>query len=271
MARLGLDSFSYNLHLEDPASPRDVFWFLEKVVGLGLDGCQIDPRHLSDWDEGLIRKVGEFCRDRGLYLELGTGGYGFEKLSRRLALARAAGARCLRTFCSGRRCDMSPAQIAELAADAAEGLRRLAGAAEAAGVPIALENHGVFTSGEIIAILDDVDSPYVRCCLDTANSLLVGEDPLECTRALAPYAAAVHLKDWIVRFEDGAPRWEDRILGQGEGKVAEVYRTLREANPDLPITIENPTWGSSRPVAPEDEERNVVSSVAFARRLESDA
>jgi len=272
--RLGLDSFSYNLTIEDPDAPRDTFWFLERCARLGLDGCQLDPRHVRKrdaerrlWDEGFLRKVGDFCRRHGLYLELGDWRFGEEALTQHLELAAEVGARSLRTFYGGRRHKMSAAEIAAGVEESIRGLAALAPVAERVRVPLALENHEEFTSAEIIRIIEAVGSPYVRACLDSGNGMMVGEDPLECTRALAPYAAAVHLKDWVVREEGGEPRWEDRVLGRGDARAAEAYAVLREANPDLPITIENPTWGSLRAVTRADEERNVVESVAFARSL----
>lgn len=85
---------------------------------------------------------------------------------------------------------------------------------------------------------------------------------------MLPFAASTHLKDWIVRTEDGVPRWEDRPLGRGEARVADVYSLLRRERPDLPLTIEVPTRGSCRAVTPADEDRNVVESVRFARSLD---
>ena len=269
MVKLGLDSFSYNLHMENPQKPLDVFWFLNRVVELGLDGCQVDPRHLGDWKADLMNGIGQFCSDNGLYLELGTWRYDFDTVSMQLQRASEAGARCLRTFYGGFRHETSAHDLRKAMSDTTEGLKRLAPVAEDAGVPLALENHEEFTSEEIVEILEAVGSPYVRACLDTGNGMPVGEDPVDCVRNLAPYAAATHLKDWVVRFEDGVPSWEDRALGEGEAKTAQVYAILRHKLPDLPLTIELPTFGSSRQVTIEDEERNVVKSVEFARGLES--
>ncbi len=268
MMKLGLDSFSCNLHMEHPEEPKDIRWFLDLLLELGLDGCQVDPRHLKGWDLGILRTASGFCREHALYLELGTGGFGFEDISMKLQLARDAGARSLRTFYGGHRHLLSAEDIRRMVREAAEGLKRLADVAAASDVILAIENHEEFTGAEVVEIIRAVDSPYVQACLDTGNGMMVGEDPLECTRALAPHAACVHLKDWVVVQEDGAPRWEDRPLGQGDASAAEAYAVIRAAQPGIPVTIENPTWGSRRPRTRADERASLVESVRFARSLE---
>lgn len=180
MAGLGLDSYSYSLTMEDPAAPRDVFWFLKRVADIGLRGCQIDPRHIPAWSPEVMNGIGAFCAGHALYLELGTWRYDFDTVSRRLELAAEAGARCLRTFYGGYRYEMSADDLRRAIRQSVAGLKRLADVAERARLPLALENHEEFRAEEIVGILDAVDSPWVRCCLDTGNGMAVGEDPLEC-------------------------------------------------------------------------------------------
>ncbi len=265
--RLGLDSFSYNLHLEHPSAPRDIRWFLDRLLGLGLDGCQVDPRHLRGWDATILQTVSSFCGEHGLYLELGTGGFGFDDISAKLEKAASAGARTLRTFHGGERHRMQPADVRQALDAASEALKRLSDVAERAGVVLAVENHGEFTSEELASLLRDVGHPFVRACLDTGNGMLVGEDPLECVRNLLPFAACVHLKDWEVRLEEDGPVWEDRPLGQGGAKAREVLTLLLSERPDLPVTIEVPTWGSRERRCREREDANVRESVRFARSV----
>lgn len=269
MVKLGLDSFSYHLHLEDPENQRDVFWFIDQVEVLGLNGCQIDPRHLQGWDPELIHKIGECCADRGLYLELGSGGFDYERLSKRLELASEAGARVMRTFVSGERYCTPEEHRNNLIQWTIENFKRLAEVAEKVEVPLALENHEDLTSDEIIYILESVGSPYIRALVDTGNALPVKEDPVECTQNLAPYAAATHLKDWKVWWDNGLPCRVGCPFGHGDGKLAEVYKILRNAQPDMPVTLEIATMiFTADPDSIREEALNVQESVRFAKRLE---
>lgn len=270
MAKLGLDSFSYRVHLADTETPRDVLWFIDRVVELGLDGCQFDPMHLDGWREPLVREIADACRQRGLYLELGSGGFVYDHLAPRLELAADVGARVMRTFITGERHKESEQRLNEMIGIAIENFKHLAELAERVGVPVALENHEDLTSAELIRILDAVDSPYIRALVDTGNGLPLGEDPLDCVGALIPYAAATHFKDWNVRIEDGLPIREGCPLGQGDARAAEVYSMLRAALPDLPITIEIPSIKpDNSPQTLAEEDANVVASVRFARSLEA--
>ncbi len=178
------------------------------------------------WDRGILRTASEFCREHALYLELGTGGFGFEDISMKLQLARDAGARSLRTFYGGHRHLLSAEDIRRMVREAAEGLKRLADVAAASDVILAIENHEEFTGAEVFEIITAVDSPcFVRACLDTGNGMIVGEDPLECTRALAPYASCVHLKDWVVVQEAECRVGRTGLSGRGMQRLRRHMRT----------------------------------------------
>ena len=79
------------------------------------------------------------------------------------------------------------------------GLSAAADYAHAAGVTLALENHGLLAglSGQVSLILDAVSSPALRANPDTGNFLLVQDVPENACGRLAPRAAMVHLKDFV--------------------------------------------------------------------------
>lgn len=271
MVKLGLDTFSYHLHLEDVDHPRDAYWFLKRVVDLGLDGCHFDPRHLRGWDEGLVRSIGRFCEAHGLYLELGCGGFDYARVSQRLALAASAGARMVRTFIGGERHKVPEGRRSEVISYTIENFKRLGDVAEHTGVVLALQNHEDLTSGEVLAILAAVDNPCVRACVDNANALCVWEDPVECVRNLIPYLSAAHLKDWKHHWQQGIPVREGCALGRGDASVGEVYSLVRGARPDLPITLKIATIGPGHaPRTLAEEHANVLDSIGFIKALQED-
>jgi sugar phosphate isomerase/epimerase len=70
------------------------------------------------------------------------------------------------------------------------------------GVIIALENHGDFSGPELAQLFDEVDSEYLRCALDTGNSVAVFSDPVADATALLPWIVTTHMKDVsIIRGE----------------------------------------------------------------------
>jgi len=95
-------------------------------------------------------------------------------------------------------------------------------------VRIALENHATLSSPDLLHILEAIGDDSVGICLDTMNSVMLLEHPLDTVRALAPHALCVHFKDFRIekRAEDfriiGVP------LGEGLLDVVTVLRTVEE-------------------------------------------
>lgn len=269
MARLGLSSFSYHLHLEDMDHPRCVAWFLERVVDLGLDGCQVVTRHMEGWNEELVADIGRFCSEHGLYLELASGGFDFARLADRLTLSAAAQARLLRTFISGDATKLAPDARNAYITSAIENFKRLAEVAEKVGVILAIENIDGLAISEYLHILSSVESPYFRMCLDTGNPLRVWEDPVQCVKEALPYMAGVHLKDWKHWWQDGISKVRGCPIGQGDVDIAAIYRIIRTAKPDMPVTLEIPCL---RPdgitYSLPEENYNVIESIRYIRDLE---
>jgi sugar phosphate isomerase/epimerase len=139
----------------------------------------------------------------------------------------------------------------------ARALRRALTRARAHGVTLALENHGDVDTAALSALLAAV--PGLTVCLDTANALRVGDDPVALARAVAPRIAMVHLKD----VADAGP--DPRSVPYGEG-VVDLDGVLAALPPDreLPVCIELAQLGD----ADVDERALVRQGVAWlaARR-----
>lgn len=78
-------------------------------------------------------------------------------------------------------------------------LRNAAPALTAAGVTLGIENHDRFRSADLRHLIDDVGSPHVGICLDTANSLGAGEGLEHVAEWLAPVTVNLHVKDVTIR------------------------------------------------------------------------
>ena len=79
-----------------------------------------------------------------------------------------------------------------------EGLRECAKAAEAEGIYLAIENHGLLAgkSKQVKEIIQMVNSPFVKSTFDTGNFLLVHESPAEAFDYLKDEIIHVHFKDF---------------------------------------------------------------------------
>ena len=106
------------------------------------------------------------------------------------------------------------------------------------GVTLALETHPdlVTNATTALATMRSVDHPHVRLNFDTANIYFYNEDVdgLEELRRMAPYVAAVHLKE-----TDGAYRhWHFPALGRGVVRFPTVFKLLDESGFAGPCTLE---------------------------------
>jgi sugar phosphate isomerase/epimerase len=245
-----------------------LWWLLDQLDRLQLDGLQIDPSHFPGDTPAVLDRLRLVVDAKGYYLEFGMGGWDPTRLKQRIELTASFGGKALRTFVGGEKTTQE--ELTRFAAMAAPAFREAGAFAEQHGVFIAVENHGDFTAVQLKNLLDRVGHPHVGACLDTGNSLFRHEDPLACAQILAPYTRSMHLKDWTGNYRgDGTLDWKEAIPGEGQIPLTEILRLVaRHQSSDLYIALENP-------VAPSDDEAetvarewvHLVASAAAGRRI----
>ena len=67
------------------------------------------------------------------------------------------------------------------------------------GVSLAIENHDRLKASELRALIENIGCEEVGICLDTANSLGVGEGITTVVDKLAPYTLNLHIKDTAIK------------------------------------------------------------------------
>lgn len=96
-------------------------------------------------------------------------------------------------------------------------LRKIAPLLDETGIRINLENHEDLTSYELLRMINSIGPTRVGITLDTANLPVLGEDPVEGARRLAPYTHLAHVKDiFLLPAEKGLLR---QIRPAGEGVI----------------------------------------------------
>lgn len=128
-----------------------------------------------------------------------------------------------------------------------EGFRRAAPSARAAGVTLAIENHGrLLNDGRQLArLVQEVNEPNVRLTLDTGNFSWAGHDPLTTAgdlEAALPYAVNVQVKDGVWR--DGT--FEFVPAGDGELPLGSLIAKLVARGYGGPISSEYEGSGDFR-------------------------
>jgi sugar phosphate isomerase/epimerase len=127
-----------------------------------------------------------------------------------------------------KRHDAQATRTLELAAPIAEKYR----------VAFAPENHKDHRIDERVAALKKIDSEYVGVCVDTGNNFALLEDPVDTTKALAPWAHSVHIKDQAVQLTETGFLFGDIPLGQGFIDLKQIVSILQKARPEIHFTLE---------------------------------
>ena len=232
---LGLETFSY--HLAFAYGEMDIFGFIERTASLGLDGVEInvegnDLCHLGDDDPGFLRDVRALTEQHGLFVELDTCNTDPANLTRVLRLCEALGADRLRVYSS------VGGDARQEMRKAIDDFRQVVGLAGDLNVKIGFENHEYETSRDVLDVVRQVNSEYLGAHVDTGNSMMVWEDPLQAVEAMAPYAVSTHFKDHMVVSLNGRPMIVGVPLGEGSIDCGACLRILEERSSLERINIE---------------------------------
>jgi 3-oxoisoapionate decarboxylase len=152
-----------------------------------------------------------------------------------IEIGSALGARLVRCVAAGPALRDAPTQPRFVSTVRA--LRRAIAYARAYQVTLLLENHGDVDANELCELLDAV--PGLRVCLDTANAVRVGDDPVALARRVANRVAMVHLKDVEAPAAGLDPLVGPTSVAYGTGVVdLDGVLAALPADPALPVCVE---------------------------------
>jgi len=243
-----LHTFSFRFHFQYQPG-YDVFSFIDRALADGFTGVNISAngpayRHLGGTSPAFFARVRQRLEETGLLCDLDTSGTAPAHLATLLEVARALGARQLRTYTRHR------GSAREMLERTTRDLRAAAPLAREARVRILLENHEEFTGAQVARIVAGVNHPWVGALYDYGNSMMLLEDPLEALEAMAPHLRSAHLKDHVMLAPEDDPQDQLAVLGvpigQGNLPLGETTRRLLKAGLDR-ILFEN-VWAYRAPV-----------------------
>ncbi len=285
---LGLHTYSLHLHgmgqnwggFELSWEPVwDIFGLMDEAVKLGLDGLHLTAVDLGSTDSAHLSKVRAGAVERGLYLEynfsLDASGYDprlTNTMEEGVRIAHEIGSDIGKISMDIHRpspvCGSAfhPQVLAQL--DQVVSLAgKAAPLAREAEVRLCLENHTEAFADEVVWAINRVNHPYVGGCVDTNNSLMVGENPLHAVQKLAPLAYTNHFSDHRIEFEPYGCRITGVACGSGDVPMREAYRLIC-ANPHmhrLNLEVEFDARTQDRDEARRLEYAAMVESIRFAR------
>lgn len=285
---LGLHTYSLHLHgmgqtwgggdlITDQVW--DIFSLMDEAIKLGLEGLHLTAVDLGSTEPAHLKEVRKAADERNLYLEfnfsLDASGYDprlTSTIEDGIAICEQIGSDIgkisldlhrIRPVCGS----LFHPQVLNQLEDIAKKVEFATPMAEKAGVKLCLENHTEAFSEEVLWLHNRVNHPFVGVCVDTNNSLMVGENPLTAIRNLAPVSFTNHFSDHRIEFEQYGCRITGVACGTGDVPMKEAYQLIK-ANPNmkrLNLEIEFDPAGRSQETARKAEYQAVVDSIRFAR------
>jgi 3-oxoisoapionate decarboxylase len=192
--RIGISSWTFPWAVGVNKGPRPdklmtVFDLLDKARELQVPVLQIaDNLPLELLPEAALDELAEKAKAWNISIEIGTKGIDVAHLLRFLEIAKKFKSPILRTL---------PALFGKTAVfdEVKRNLAEVLPAFEKAGVIIVLENTEAFTAAEYVALMNEVNHPNLRLCVDLANALGKMEGPKYVFEQMLPYCANYHFKD----------------------------------------------------------------------------
>ena len=241
MLKLGLETESLHLWLQHKRM--DIFGFIEKAHELGLDGVQINVIKdygldekwgaLGSASEDHLNIVKELLKKYGMYVELDMRNLDYDRLVEVLEVTNKLGAEVVRSYIpikpaknieslSGAegaydfakvRCDFDENSYAE----GIEKVRKIIPLLEKYRIKLALENHEYETSEELVAVIKEINNPWVGLLYDFGNSMMTWEEPVKAAENMAPYTYSTHFKDHIIIIEEPNDKYGYVVCGVPAG------------------------------------------------------
>lgn len=116
--------------------------------------------------------------------------------------------------------------------------------AKAKDVTLVMENHNGIpsSSGDLLKILQLVDSPYLKVNFDIGNFLTgSGESPLDAVEKLYPYVDLIHIKD-MTKAVGGQNKYSNSITGEGIVPVKECLKIFKQKGYNSYASLEYEAW-----------------------------
>ena len=207
---------SWSHHRTFAAGRMDQMAWLRECAELGFDGVELLFCHFPNTDAEYLKSLKRTCTELFLTIPMvSAGGHltvaddaeradDIEDIRKWVEIASFLGAPRVRFFCgSGEELAAGGEERYRQVLDA---VRKVVALGESHGIVMALENHGGTTAEQILALHNDVDSPFMKLTLDVGNfppvSRIVPESYTNIEKC-APLASIVHAKFFDVA-DDGS-------------------------------------------------------------------
>ncbi len=166
----------------------------------------------------------------GIELEIGTTGFSCSHLKKYLEISQFLHSKVLRTVLNAG--NMNGRE------DISKQIRQLIPLLESSSITLAIENHFDLTPFELRQLIDKINHPLVKICIDPLNSISLLWGMQETLGQLKRHIVSAHLKDVKVERKGTGFLISGCPLGEGEAKIASFINQVYRANPKCNIFLE---------------------------------
>jgi len=185
----------------------DQMAWIKECAAIGLDGVELLGGHFPSVERDYLVSLKKACADNYLTIAMvSADGHltvtddaererEIAGIRKWIEVAAFMGAPCVRFFV-GRGSELQAGGEA-LYNKVVTAIQEVAKAGASQGIIMAMENHGGTTADQLLAIIRDVNHPFLKFTLDTGNfppASQVGPDTYASIERCAPHAAIVHAK-----------------------------------------------------------------------------
>jgi sugar phosphate isomerase/epimerase len=244
---LGFDNFSV----------RAMKWTAGQLIDYAAS-LRLDSLFLTDLDvyesfaEGYLRDLKKKAADNGLLLYAGSWsicptskffnnkwGTAEEHLALGLRVAKALESPVFRCILGMGEDRATPGGIEARMADTIKVCRSARSQALDGGIKIAVENHaGDMQAWELAGLCEEAGKEFVGVTLDAGNAAWTMEDPLESLEILAPYVAALALRDSMIWQTPQGAALQWTAVGEGIIDCKAFVKRFVELCPRVPVNVE---------------------------------
>lgn len=167
----------------------------------------------------------------GLNLEIGTIGFTYPHLKKYLEIAHFFESKILRTVLKADKFHISSVEFAQE-------INRVIPILESYNITLAIENHFDLNPCELRLLIENINHPLVKICIDPLNSITRLWGINETFEELKNHIVSAHIKDVRVERKGAGFLIAGCPLGEGVADVQNYLRQIYRANPRCNIFLE---------------------------------
>jgi len=233
--RAGIGSYAFRYAIGHPLlkpyermSFNEIIAFCAEHQVEALQVCENIPLHLltdHQLSDGLV-----LLKEHSIMLEVGTSGYKAQHLIMYASIANNLRANILRTILDAK--GVTPDDIVNQ-------IKLVIPTLEKTNVTLAIENHFHQTPYELRFLIETIDHPLVKVCIDPINSIALLCGINETFEQLKNHIVSAHAKDVKIVRKGASFHLFGCPLGEGISRSDVYLEKLYDANPASNVFIEH--------------------------------